>query len=255
MARTVATLPAESRITDYISLGVIAMFFPLKKVREVLRCLLKGAEWLLDPSAVVKVAGKSGISQARTRLGPAPLRELYKAIVVPIAEKRARGAWYRQWRLVSLDGSTLDTADTAEIDEAFGGPGAGRRSSAYPKLRFVAMEECCVWRIASSPATSSGRRQPRTGADLLWRSRRNARLDVERRLPDGSYLSRIHASISDRRNGRRVIVVRVIDYPLKGVPSNAQVVLRSKTPELVEQEFWKLPIANFVIRGLIHEAR
>ena len=29
MARTVAALPAGSRITDYISLGVIAKFFPV----------------------------------------------------------------------------------------------------------------------------------------------------------------------------------------------------------------------------------
>src|SRR6266516_4349425 len=75
--------------------------------REVLRCLLEGVQWLLDPSAKVKVAGKSGISQARSRLGAAPLKKLYDAVVAPIAEKRTKGAWYRQWRLVSLDGSTL----------------------------------------------------------------------------------------------------------------------------------------------------
>jgi len=157
MARTVATLPAGSRITDYISLGVIAKFFPLEKVREalhqtnraslrerdlpahvvvyyvialalymrssyreVLRCLLEGVQWLLDPSATVKVAGKSGISQARSRLGTEPLKKLYETVVTPIAEKRTQGAWYRQWRLVSLDGSTLDVADTAENDRAFG---------------------------------------------------------------------------------------------------------------------------------------
>ena len=105
MARTVATLPAGSRITDYISLGVITKTFPVSKIqsvlaapgaasvrqrdlpahvvvyyvialalymqssyREVLRCLLEGVQWLLDPSATVKVVGKSGISQARTRL-------------------------------------------------------------------------------------------------------------------------------------------------------------------------------------------
>ena len=113
MARTVASLPAGSRITDYISLGVIAKFFPLEKVREVLvetqrasvrqrdlpahvvvyyvialalymrssyrevlRCLLEGVQWLLDPSVPVKVAGKSAISQARSRLGPEPLKRL-----------------------------------------------------------------------------------------------------------------------------------------------------------------------------------
>ena len=178
MARTLAELPAGSRITDYISLGVIAKFFPVEKIREVLeqtkrasvrerdlpahvvvyyvialalymrssyrevlRCLLEGVQWLLDPSAKVKVAGKSGISQARSRLGAAPLKKLYDAVVAPIAEKRTKGAWYRQWRLVSLDGSTLDVADTTENDKAFGRPGSSRGSSAFPKIRFVALLE------------------------------------------------------------------------------------------------------------------
>jgi hypothetical protein len=178
MSRTVASLPAGSRITDYISLGVIARRFPREKVdevlrqtertsvrerdlpahvvvyyvialalymrssyREVLRCLLEGVQWLLDPSAKVKVAGKSGISQARTRLGAEPMKQLYDAAVRPIAEKGTKGAWYRQWRLVSLDGSTLDVADTAENEQTFGRPGASRGSSAFPKIRFVALLE------------------------------------------------------------------------------------------------------------------
>ena len=36
MARTVATLPEGSRITDYISLGVIAKTFPVSKIHEIL---------------------------------------------------------------------------------------------------------------------------------------------------------------------------------------------------------------------------
>jgi hypothetical protein len=36
VARSVAALPAGSRITDYISLGVIAKYFPVEKVRDVL---------------------------------------------------------------------------------------------------------------------------------------------------------------------------------------------------------------------------
>ena len=167
MARTLAALPAGSRITDYISLGVIAKFFPREKVnaalhqtgrasirerdlpahvvvyyvialalymrssyREVLRCLLEGVQWLMDPSTSVKVAGKSGISQARSRLGAKPVQALYEAVVAPIATPQTKGAWFRQWRLVSLDGSTLDVADTADNDKAFGRPGASRGSSA-----------------------------------------------------------------------------------------------------------------------------
>ena len=111
MARTIAELPAGSRITDHISLGVIARTFPVARVRavltatkktsvrerdlpahvviyyvialalymqssyrEVLRCLLEGVQWLLEPSAGIKVAGNSGISQARSRLGEEPVK-------------------------------------------------------------------------------------------------------------------------------------------------------------------------------------
>src|SRR3990170_3156915 len=161
MARTVATLPAGSRITDYISLGVIAKTFPVRKIhsvlaatgtasvrqrdlpahvvvyyvialalymqssyREVLRCLLEGVQWLLDPSVTIKVAGKSGISQARTRLGWEPVRQLHDEVVRPIAVKATKGAWYRDWRLVSLDGSTLDVANEKANEEPSGRPKA-----------------------------------------------------------------------------------------------------------------------------------
>ena len=367
MARTVAALPVGSRITDYISLGVIAKFFPIEKIREileqtkrasvrerdlpahvvvyyvialalymrssyreVLRCLLEGVQWLLQPAAQIKVAGKSGISQARSRLGVEPVKRLYEAVVAPIAEKRTRGAWYRQWRLVSLDGSTLDVADTAENEKTFGRPGASRGSSAYPKIRFVSLLESgthVLWAARMDqyktdeitlativvpalrkdmlcladrffPAYDLWRKAAQTGADLLWRVRKNARLEVDKRLADGSYLSRIYSSTSDRRNQQNAIVVRVIEYRLKDVAGaepiyrlittvldpklapakelaalyqerweietaldelkthlrGAQIVLRSKTPELVQQEFYGLLMAHFAIRGLMHEA-
>jgi hypothetical protein len=367
MARTVASLPAGSRITDYISLGVVAKFFPREKVdaalkqtdrtsvrerdlpahvvvyyvialalymrssyREVLRCLLEGVQWLLDPSVLIKVAGKSGISQARSRLGPEPVKALYKAIVAPIARAQTQGAWFRQWRLMSLDGSTLDVADTVENDEAFGRPGASRGNSAYPKIRFVALLENGTHVLCAAqmdkyatdeltlaedvvPALEKGmlcladrffpsyklwQKAAKTGADLLWRTRKNARLEVDKRLPDGSYLSRIYPATSDRRNKRNGIIVRAIDYHLDQVPDaepiyrlittildytlapapelaalyherweietsldelkthlrGAQIVLRSKTPELVQQEFYGLLMAHFAVRALMHEA-
>ncbi len=92
--------------------------------REVLRCLLERVQWLLDPSGAVKVAGQSGISHVRSRLGAEPPKKFHSTAVAPIAEKRTHGAWYREGHLISLDGSTLDTADTAENEIAFGQPGA-----------------------------------------------------------------------------------------------------------------------------------
>src|SRR3954451_1807636 len=177
MARIPAGLPAGIRVSDHVSLGVIAKAFPLEEVRqvlaetgrasererdlpahvmvyyaialalymsagtrEVLRCLLEGLRWLWGAEAV-RVAGKSGISQARTRLGAEPLCRLHDRLVRPVAPRATRGAWYRRWRLVSLDDSCLDVADTAENEAAFGRPGAGRGESAFPQVRFVALVE------------------------------------------------------------------------------------------------------------------
>jgi hypothetical protein len=69
------------------------------------------------------------------------LRQLYDELVKPVAVKNTRGAWYRHWHLVSLDGSTLDVADEKENVEAFGRPGVSRGASAYPQIRFVALVE------------------------------------------------------------------------------------------------------------------
>src|SRR5919202_5339285 len=177
MAGVPAGLPAGVRLSDRISLGVIAGAVPLARVREilaetdrasererdlpasvmvyyviamalymgsstreVLRCLLEGLRWLWGGEAV-RVAGKSGISQARSRLGEAPVRRLYAQMVQPIATSTTKGAWYRTWRLVSLDGSCLDVADTADNRASFGSPGASRGESAFPQLRFVTLLE------------------------------------------------------------------------------------------------------------------
>ena len=367
MARMMAELPKGTRITDYISLGVLTKTFPVRQVkavlaaqgrasqrqrelpahvvvyyviclalfmqvsyREVLRCLLEGWAWLLGPGEAVKVTGKSGISQARTRLGWEVMRQLDEEVVKPIAVAGTKGAWYRRWRLVSLDGSTLDVADEKVNDEAFGRPGASRGASAYPQVRFVSLLEngthvlfgTRLGSYATGEVTLAQEviaalrkgmlcladrtffgfalwnRARATGADLLWRVKKNLRLGAEQRLPDGSYLSRIYASERDGRHRSNGVVVRVIDYRLEGVADaepiyrlvttildpaagpaaelaalyherweiegaldelkthlrGAQIVLRSKTPDLVRQEFYGLLLAHFAIRGLMHEA-
>ena len=367
MARTLAALPEGSRITDFVSLGVIAKTFPLSRVRsvlaatgkasvrerdlpahvvvyyaialalymqssyrEVLRCLLEGLQWLMDPALTIRVAGTSGISQARTRLGWEPLRQLHDEVVKPIAMPATQGAWYRQWRLVSLDGSTMDVADEQANDAAFGRPGASRGSSAYPQLRFVSLVESGTHvlfgtRIAPYAVGENTlakdvlgaldstmlcladrgffgyemwRQALATQAHLLWRIKKNAILPCDKRLADGSYLSRIFASDKDRKRQTNGIDVRVIEYRLEGVvdaepiyrlltdvldpqqaPANelaalyherweietaldelkthlrgAKIVLRSKTPDLVRQEFYGLLMAHFAVRALMHEA-
>ncbi len=369
MSRTVAGLPAGSRITDHVSLGVVAKTFPLAKInaaldatgkrsvrqrdlpahvvvyyvialalymqssyREVLRCLLEGLSWLpgVRSAATVNVTGHSGISQARSRLGWETMRQLHDDLVKPVAVAETKGAWYRQWRLVSLDGSTLDVADEKGNNDAFGRPGSDRGKSAYPQIRFVSLVENGTHVLFGSQMAGYGtseielakavlpclkegmlcladrgffgyqmwKRAAATGAHLLWRVRKNIVPPCEKRLPDGSYLSHIYGSDKDRRKKVNGIAVRVIEYRLDGVEGaeplyrlitsildcelapaeelaalyhqrweietafdelkthlrGARIVLRSKTPDLVRQEFYGLLMAHFAVRGLMHEA-
>ena len=286
MAGVPAGLPAGVRLSDRISLGVIARAVPPARVRqvlaetgragererdlpapvmvyyaialalymgsstrEVLRCLLEGLRWLWGAEAV-KIAGKSGISQARSRLGEAPLRRLYEDLVQPVATRASKGAWYRGWRLASLDGTCLDVADTEENRAEFGAPGASRGESAFPQLRLVALVEngthvlfgARLGRYAEGEATLARavlgalrpgmlcladrqffghalwRRAAETGADLLWRVKGNLRLPRETVLPDGSFLTTLYPSEGDRRHRTAGLQVRVVEYRLEGVP-------------------------------------
>ena len=319
-------LPAHVVVYYAIALAL----YMQSSYREVLGCLLEGVQWLLDPAVALKVAGNSGISQARTRLGWEPLQQLHDAMVKPIAVAATKGAWYRGLRLVSVDGSTMEIADEAANDQAFGRPGASRGESAFPQLRFVSLVEngthvlfatqqgpyatgeitlaktvlnaLCKGMLCLADRNFFGFGlwvQARgTGADLLWRIKVNARLPREQPLVDGSYLSRIYPSDRDRRQQRNGVRVRVIEYHLQGVTESepiyrlltslldpaqapaaelaalyhqrweietalaelkthlrgAKIVLRSKTPDLVRQEFYGLMMAHFAVRGLMHEA-
>ncbi len=367
MARTAADLPTGTRLADCISVGVLAKTFPLARVnailavtkktsgrhrdlpahvvvyyvmglalymqvsyREVLRCMLEGVQWLRGPAAAIRVPGKSGISQARTRLGAAPLQQLCDACVGPIATAQTKGAWYRRWRVVTLDGSTMDVADTVDNATAYHRPGASRGTSAYPQLRFVSLVEngthvlfaTALDRYDVGETTLAKRVLPAltpamlcladrnffgwplwtqaraTGADLLWRIKKNLQLPVYTRHADGSYQSMIYSSLRDRRQQTNGLPVRVIDYKLEGIDDaepiyrlvttvldpdaapatelaalyherweietaldelkthlrGARIILRSKTPELVRQEFYGLLLAHFAIRGLMHDA-
>src|SRR3954466_15901204 len=283
MSRAAAGLPAGIRVSDHVSLGVIARTFPLDQVRrgpaetgrasererdlpahvmvyyaialalympagtrEVLRCLLEGLRWLWGAEAV-RVAGKSGISQARSRLGEVPLQRLYEELVQPIATLATKGARYRGWRLASLDGTCLDVADTEENRAEFGLPGASRGESAFPQLRLVALVEngthvlfgARLGRTAEGEATLARdvlgalrpgmlcladryffghvlwRQAASAGADLLWRVKGNLRLPRETVLPDGSYLTTVHPGAKDRRHRSSGIRLRVVEYRLE----------------------------------------
>ena len=287
MARTAGTIPAGMRLTDQISLGVLTAQFPRELVeqvlfetervnereralpahvmvyyvlalalyadvstQEVLRCVVEGARWLGEPSTT-DLPTKSAISQARIRLGAAPLEALYRAVVAPIATDGTPGAWYRGWRVMSLDGTTLDVGDTAVNAAAFGRPASARgvnATGAFPQLRLVGLLENGTHAITAAQLDAYGthervlavdvlagltgemlcladrgflsfdlwRAAAATGAALVWRAPASITLPVLERYADGSYRSELRWNPQCRSRDRTPQSVRVVEYTVAG---------------------------------------
>ena len=225
---------------------------------EVMRCLVEGLGWAVRARRGRRswpywhVPGASALAEARERLGAEPLKLLFAMAARPLATTATRGAWYRHWRLLILDGTCLDVPDSP-ANQALGRSKSGRGEGvgAFPQVRVVGLVEAGTHAIvdAAQGPYSSGeqtlarglareggplgrgvllladrlftgaelwRAMAMTGADLVWRvkcaSKTAPKLPVDQVLADGSWLSRIYAA-SDHRK-RHSITVRVIEYTL-----------------------------------------
>ncbi len=368
MARSKAILTTGARLADYLTVGYLVMNCPLGKVREaleahgaqskrrrslphevlvyfvmamvlygnvaseeVLRLVIEGLRRVLGDDWVAKASvTKGAISQARTAVGAAPLRQLYLEQVRPHGPNDMPGVWYGGLRVMAIDGATLEMPDERDNAAHFGYPSAARGEPAFPQMRVVAMVACGAHplcyahhgafrdseRSLAEPVIDQAdgsmlviadrnffsaafwQRRCATGAKLLFRVRRTLRLPREQQLKDGSYLSTMYPSEKDRRRKTNGMRVRVIAYTLEGIPdaepvyrlitnwfdtatapaveraalyhrrwtieqafdefkvhlAERQIVLRSKRPELVEQEFYALLLAHAAVRRLMTQA-
>ncbi|MET7617895.1 IS4 family transposase [Streptomyces sp. NPDC005408] len=236
-------LPA--RLVVYFVLG-LALFSPAPYL-EVLRHLVEGLRGL-GLLGNWRVPAKSSLFRARQRLGSEPLRVLFATTAKPMATEATPGAFWRGLRLLAVDGTCWDVADSEANETAFGRPGSGRGSgrSAFPQVRMAALVEIGSHAVldAELAGCRTGEvtlvsRLPRsagpgqlvladreflgvplwqaftaTGADLLWRVPANRVLPVTRQFRDGSWLSHIRAS-SGRARKEPPVVVRVLAYRLK----------------------------------------
>jgi Insertion element 4 transposase N-terminal/Transposase DDE domain len=172
---------AGGRLTDWVSLGVLAASVPRDAVDEAIAAAgrqAKRSDGKLPPHVMVffvmamalfadddyeevaarltqtltswgcwddswSVPTSGGITQARQRLGYEPMKELFAGVAVPAAGQLTRGAFLGAWRLMAIDGFEWDAPDTKENVAAFGFPGSGKDDQpAYPKVRVVTVSEC-----------------------------------------------------------------------------------------------------------------
>jgi len=234
------SLPARSMA--YFAMGM-AMHSD-GSYEDVLALISDGLAWVERSDTSGRLANKAAISHARDRLGPEPMAALFAEIAQPLAEPGTPGCFVAGRRLVAIDGTCLDLADSPVNDAFFGRPGVmkGERS-AFPQARVVALAECgthAMFDAVVGPYTASENALARallakltpgmccladrgfysfeawqqaasTGADLLWRVKDNLKLEATKDLADGSFLAEVFDSVKDRQR-RDPVTVRVIEY-------------------------------------------
>jgi len=237
------TLPA--RVMAYFSIGMA--LYSEGSYEDVLSQLTDGLSWASGWQESYKPPSKSAIFQARARLGSDPLAALFERVAKPIGVEQTPGVWLAGRRLVAIDGTCLDVADTTSNAEHFGRPGVNKgEQSAFPQARVVALAECGthavfaaeIGRYSQSEATLTEplldrlepgmlltadrgffsyalwRKATGTGADLLWRVRTDKAgpkpTHVED-LSDGSWLSHLRRSTPAAARREEPMLVRVID--------------------------------------------
>jgi hypothetical protein len=275
----------DQRLSDHISLGVVTRVFPPHAVdrvlaecgrverrhrllparavvyyvmglalfstssyEEVMRMLVAGHSWSGGWAQPWTVPSRVALSKARARLGSEPLQMLFDRVAVPMATEATRGAFYRSWRVMSIDGTCLDLADTPDNVEVFGRPPSSRGVGigGFPQVRVLGLAEAGTHAIIDA-AVGSIRvgeqtmavqvlrslraemllladrgflsyqlwvKAAGTGADLLWRVRSHVLLPAQERYGDGSYISTMYPSTKARRNDVDPVPVRVIEYTI-----------------------------------------
>ncbi len=233
-------LPHDFLVYYIITLGL----FRQDACREVLRLVQEDLREVFELAVQDDVPGKAAITQARTDLGSQVMQTLFERLVVPRATPQTPGAYYRHWRTVSLDGTTLTVPNSVSNAAKFGHSGSKEGPSAFPLAHLVTLAETgthIIFRAAIGAWREGETTLARplltaltpemllladrayyghecwqtaldTGAALVWRVQKSLRLPVEELLPDGSYLSTTVPPKGVAQGHR----VRVIVYQLAG---------------------------------------
>jgi hypothetical protein len=212
-----------------------------RRLGGTLRALLAALDGRPPPA-------KSAFSQARQRLGPAPMRRLFRQAARPIATEQTVGAFYKGMRMRAIDGVHLDVVDTPANAAAFGRPSTTRNGQAvaggYPQVLVVYLCETgthAIQDLVIRPCNSGEKRPARwllgqvpAGDLLLWDSGfysykllaqaidqgvqvlgpvpAGVVLRPIKRLSDGSYLAKIYPTQYARQKDRAGRIVRILEY-------------------------------------------
>jgi hypothetical protein len=322
----------RKRLLPRASMAYFVVFMALchgRRYEEVFRIMSESQKAQFGPLELIELPATSSIVEARQRLGVKSMENLSKRVLQPLAiEGFTKGAFFKRWRLVSIDGIVQNVPDTPANAAYFPRPKSQYGDGAYPQIRCVALVECGTravinfattkkkvkseqaiamqlltkvesdWLLLADRLYCDGKKwrlATERGGKAIFRAKADILLPVMKRLSDGSYLSEL-AEGDRRKSSCKLHPVRVIEFRIKRrgksevvrlitnlnekeatprqvinlykqrwewettgrefkeVLNGNATVLRSNTPELVEQEFIGMVLAHYTIKAFMHEA-
>lgn len=201
-----------------------------KLMRHVGEAALQGSRWT--------VPNKSSFARARVRLGSEVMERLFRALARPLAEPgQAPCCFWRERRVMAIDGTTKELQDTPELERAFGGQTQQGKRVGLPQMRVLCLIEAGTRAVVdvafgaysksekdlatelirsitpgtliladrNFPGVKIWKRFVGAGADLVWRAKSTDASRIVKTLSDGTYLALFGS-------GKGAITLRVIEY-------------------------------------------
>lgn len=238
----------ERKLNLTITVLVLIMMniYTTRSMGSVLSKISQGLRFIWpDPDYVG--AQDSALSYRRRQVGVRPLVSLFKQVCRPLASAETPGAFLFGLRLMALDGTVEEVADTPTNAAAFGRPSNQHGQGGFPQVRGLYLVECGTHAIIDAGfwpyhqgehqagyrllrSVEAGmlvmwdrglhsyemfRRTLGQGGQVLSRIGANIKPSPVKALPDGSYLAHLRpAQRAGYRKKAKPILVRVIEYTL-----------------------------------------
>lgn len=242
--KRIRRLPKSSMVYFVIAMALCSN----KSYEEVYRILGESQKEKYGPMHRIDTPATSSIVEARHRLGTKTMEHLSKDILGPIAVRGlTKGAFFKRWRVISIDGMVHNVPDTPENAKHFPRSRSQHGGGAYPQIRCVALVECGTRTVMNFVLTSKKAKSEQAlalkllpqvpsdcllladrlycdgkkwrlaiqnGAKAIFRAKSDIKLPVLQKLKDGSYLSEL---VEGRRSKAEPTLhpVRVVEFRVK----------------------------------------
>src|SRR5690349_6684955 len=158
--RRVRDLP--SRVVVYLLLA--AGLFAELGYSQVWARMIAGLDRTGSP---LPFPSASALSQARRRLGPAPLKALFDLLRGPSAGPAMAGVWWRGRLVCAIDGTQMCVPDSPANLTVYRRGGTYHGATGYPMLRLAALVCCGTRTLLDAVFASDRRSEASLATDLL----------------------------------------------------------------------------------------